>query len=200
MVLAATAVAAVSLVASGCGSEQVHRPVAADQPCQAPDMEFASFAAARSGTHATYGLALRNLSGHACTTIGYPTIQFVRDSGSDSGGGMLNLPPIANTTPRLVHLAAGGLVSFRVQVSTSDFCGCRGRCDQTFDSLSVTLPDTTAAEIWPFPHSELACPPAYESPLERGTAAFPHMAAPQVINASVAARGGPGASDSRRAV
>ena len=121
--------------------------------------------------HGELGFALRNTSSQACSTIGYPGIQFLDRSGSP-------LPTIPTHTtqdffgsvPRApLTVAPGATVSFRLGVThgAASPAGCT-----TAYGLQVIPPDDTASLRTTILNGAYECQTATVSPVARGTSAF----------------------------
>jgi hypothetical protein len=140
--------------------------------CLTSDLTFISLGGSGATGHALLAFGLRNHSGHACTTGGYPGVLFL----DAAGRGLPTVPDhttddfFGETQLRELSVAAGGLVSFRLgvsDVSTSDSdSGC-----VSVHGLQVIAPNTTASVS--IRREFQACSATVSvSPLQAGTAAL----------------------------
>ena len=95
-----------------------------------------------------YNLKFTNLSGHACTLLGYPGVAAV-----DLDGRQLGSAASRNhhTPARLVRLASGGTVSAVLQITEArnfPSANCR---PVTAAGLRVYPPNQTTSKLIPFP-------------------------------------------------
>jgi uncharacterized protein DUF4232 len=121
--------------------------------------------------HGELGFALKNTGSSACTTVGYPGIQFLANDGSalattpqhttDDFFGHLPLAPLT--------LQPGQTASFRLGVSHGG--GSSTPCS-TADGLQVIAPNDTATLKVQIPNGASECGTATVSPLQPGTSAF----------------------------
>lgn len=140
-------------------------------PCRAADLSLSYLGGLGATGHGELGFALRNTGTVACTTFGYPGIQFLDKDGGD-------LPTIpAHTTqdffgsiPELqLTVAPGATVSFRLGVThgAASSSGC-----VTAFGLQVIPPNDTATLRTTIPSGAYECQTATVSPLAAGTTAF----------------------------
>jgi hypothetical protein len=147
-------------------------PVAGAPACRAADLALSFLGQQGATGHGELGFALRNTSGHTCTTVGYPGVLFL-----DRGGGTLPTVPIHTTNDffgatRLATLsvAPGGTVSFRLGVThgISSPAGC-----STAYGLQAIPPNDTATLRTSIPGGAYQCRTATVSPLQPGNSAYP---------------------------
>jgi hypothetical protein len=147
---------------------------ASDTPpmCLTSDLTLVSLGGSVATGHTSVAFGLRNHSGHACMTGGYPGVLFLDTAGQ-------GLPTVADHTTddffgetqlRELTIATGGLVSFRLgvsDVSTSDSdSGC-----VSVHGLQVIAPNNTASVA--ISRTFEACGATVSvSPLQAGTAAL----------------------------
>ncbi len=119
--------------------------------------------------HGELGFALRNTGDSACSTVGYPGVQFL-----DLHGAALPTTPTHTTADFFGHtrlqaltLAAGQSASFRLGVTHG-----AGSCT-TASALRVIAPNDTATLTVAIPDGAAECATATVSPLVAGTAAYP---------------------------
>jgi len=95
-----------------------------------------------------YNLKFTNLSGHACTLLGYPGVSAV-----DLGGRQLGSAASRNhhTPARLVRLASGGTASAVLQITEARNFPSRSCRPVTAAGLRVYPPNQTASKVIPFP-------------------------------------------------
>jgi hypothetical protein len=95
-----------------------------------------------------YKLEFTNLSGHACTLLGYPGVSAV-----DLRGGQLGSAASRNrhTPARLVTLARGGTASAALQITEARNFPSRSCRPVTAAGLRVYPPNQTASKVIPFP-------------------------------------------------
>lgn len=145
---------------------------ATPQLCRASDLSGAFLGGQAATGHGLLGFALRNVSGHTCTTFGYPGIQFLTQSGQplktipthttqDFFGSLPELP---------LTVAPGTIVSFRLGVThgAASTLGCT-----TAYALQVIPPNDTSTLRITFPDGAYECQTATVSPMQRGTSAYP---------------------------
>ncbi|HLY50290.1 MAG TPA: DUF4232 domain-containing protein [Solirubrobacteraceae bacterium] len=140
--------------------------------CRAADLT-ASYLGGQAATgHGLLGFALQNVSGHTCTTFGYPGIQFLSQSAEP-------LPTVPNHTTtdffgslpeRMLSVAPGATVSFRLGVThgAASTAGCT-----TAYLLQVIPPNDTATLRIALPGGAYECQTATVSPMQPGTSAYP---------------------------
>jgi Protein of unknown function (DUF4232) len=121
--------------------------------------------------HGELGFALRN-TGPACTTGGYPGIQFL-----DRAGGALATTPTHTTDDffghlplRVLALAPGQSVSFRLGVSHG--AGATSAGCTTAYGLQVIAPNDTATMRVQIPAGASECGAATVSPVQPGDSAY----------------------------
>src|SRR5947209_5793375 len=113
-------------------SAQVSTTPVGPPPCRAADLSLSFLGGQGAAGHGELGFALRNTGNVACTTIGYPGIEFL-----DKGGGDLPTIP-AHTTQDFfgsvpkqpLTVAPGATVSFRLGL-THGAASTRG-CNTAF--------------------------------------------------------------------
>jgi hypothetical protein len=140
--------------------------------CRASELS-ASYLGGQAATgHGLLGFALRNESGHTCSTYGYPGIQFLTQNGQ-----ALPTVPTHTTTDFFGSLpkppltvAPGGTVSFRLGV-THGAASPTG-CDTAY-ALQVIPPNDTATLRIQIPGGAYECQTVTVSPVQRGTSAYP---------------------------
>jgi hypothetical protein len=138
-------------------------------PCAASGLALSFLGQQGATGHGDLGFALRNTGNGACSTIGYPGIQFL-----DRSGGQLPTTP-AHTTKdffgttrlRALTVAPGGSVSFRLGVSHI------GSSCTTAYALQVIAPNDTATLRTPLREGAAECGTATVSPLQPGESAYP---------------------------
>jgi hypothetical protein len=140
-------------------------------PCRAADLSLSFLGGQGATGHGELGFSLRNTGNVACTTIGYPGIQFL-----DKGGGDLPTTPDHTTqdffgsVPKLpLTVVPGATVSFRLGVThgAASTTGCA-----TAYGLQVIPPNDTATLRTTIPNGEYECQTATVSPLAPGTSAY----------------------------
>jgi hypothetical protein len=121
--------------------------------------------------HGELGFALRNTGTEACSTIGYPGVQFL-----DQDGGALPTIPAHTTKDYFgsisklpLTVAPGATVSFRLGV-THGAAGATG-CTTAY-GLQVIAPNDTATLDASIPNGAYECQTATVSPLAPGTSAY----------------------------
>lgn len=140
-------------------------------PCRAADLRLSYLGGQGATGHGELGFELRNTGTHACSTIGFPGVQFL-----DRAGGALPTIPTHTTqdffgsvpkTP--LTLAPGVAASFRLGVThgAASPVGCT-----TAYGLQVIPPNDTASLRTAIPNGAYECRTATVSPLARGTSAF----------------------------
>lgn len=141
-------------------------------PCRAADLSLSYLGGQGATGHGELGFALRNTSGHSCTTIGYPGIQFL-----DQAGAALPTIPTHTTqdffgaVPKLLlTVAPGATVSFRLGVThgMTSTAGCA-----TAHGIQVIPPNDTATLRTAIANGgAYECQTATVSPLAEGTSAY----------------------------
>jgi hypothetical protein len=121
--------------------------------------------------HGELGFALKNTGSGACSTGGYPGIQFLADDGS-----ALATTPQHTTDDFFGHLPLqkltlqpGQTASFRLGVSHGG--GSSAACS-TADGLQVIAPNDTATLKVQIPNGASECGATTVSPLQPGTSAY----------------------------
>ena len=140
-------------------------------PCTARDLA-ASFLGGQGATgHGELGFALRNTGSTACSTVGYPGVQFL-----DQAGATLPTQPTHTTSDFFGNLplkslvvAPGQSVSFRLGVThgAASEAGCT-----TAYGLQVIAPNDTATLTTSIPNGAYECQTATVSPLQPGDTAY----------------------------
>jgi len=97
--------------------------------------------------HTAYQLELSNISGHACTLEGYPSVSAVR-----SGGGQLGSAAARDSSDpkRLVTLARGGTAHVFLLTTDVAFFSSSACHPTTAFGLKVYPPNDTSAQVVPF--------------------------------------------------
>jgi hypothetical protein len=140
-------------------------------PCRAADLALSYLGGLGATGHGELGFALRNTGDQACTTIGFPGVQFL-----DRAGGAL--PTIATRTTQdfvgsvpktLLTLEPGATASFRLGV-THGAASTVG-CTMAY-GLQVIPPNDTVSLRTAIPNGAYECRTATVSPLAKGTSAF----------------------------
>jgi Domain of unknown function (DUF4232) len=170
----ATTGAASSGSATHASSATTSRPTTAAGPVQCGAAGLAlSFLGGQGATgHGELGFALRNTSGHSCTTIGYPGILFLDQAGAP----LLTIPThtthdfFGSTAVSALTVAPGQTVSFRLGVThgIASPAGCT-----TAYGLQVIPPNDTATLRTTIPGGAYECRTASVSPVRPGLSAFP---------------------------
>jgi hypothetical protein len=148
-------------------------PPSAPPPCRAADLSLAFLGGRGATGHGELGFALRNTSNHTCSTVGYPGIQFLAQSGSalptsprhTTADFFGSVPKVALT------VAPGATVSFRLGVThgMTSTAGCT-----TAYGLQVIPPNDTATLRTTITNGgAYECQTATVSPLANGTTAYP---------------------------
>jgi len=153
---------------AGAGAASVGRP---SQQCAATSLTLSYLGGQGATGHGLLGFALHN-TGSACSTGGYPGIQFLGQSGA-----ALPTTPQHTTDDFFGHLplqeltvAPGQTVSFRLGVSHGG--GSDTGC-QTAYGLQVIAPNDTATMHVAIPGGASECGPTTVSPVQPGTSAYP---------------------------
>jgi hypothetical protein len=141
------------------------------QPCRAAGLALAFLGGQGATGHGELGFALRN-SGSACSTVGYPGVQFL-----DQRGGPLPTTPDHATDDffgslplRQLAVAPGQSVSFRLGVSHGD--GSSAGCTTAY-GLQVIAPNDTATLRVQIPGGASECGVTTVSPVQPGDSAYP---------------------------
>jgi hypothetical protein len=141
------------------------------QQCRASGLALSFLGGQGATGHGLLGFALRN-TGTACSTGGYPGIQFL-----DQAGGPLPTTPLHTTSDFFGHLplqaislAPGQTASFRLGTSHGD--GSSSGC-QTAYGLQVIAPNDTATMRVQLPNGASECGATTVSPLQSGNTAYP---------------------------
>lgn len=152
----------------GSGGAGVGGP---SQQCRASGLALSFLGGQGATGHGLLGFALRN-TGTACSTGGYPGIQFL-----DQAGGPLPTTPTHTTSDFFGHLplqaislASGQTASFRLGTSHGD--GSSSGC-QTAYGLQVIAPNDTATMRVQLPNGASECGATTVSPLQSGNTAYP---------------------------
>lgn len=144
---------------------------AAIPPCRAAGLSLVFLGGEGAAGHGELGFELRNTSSQACTTIGYPGIQFL-----DQSGGALPTVPTHTTEDFFgsvsklpLTIAPGATASFRLGVThgAASPVGCA-----TAYGLQVIPPNDTATLRISIPSGAYECQTATVSPLAKGTSAY----------------------------
>jgi len=142
----------------------------ADQ-CKAAGLALSYLGGQGATGHGELGFTLKNTGSIACSTGGYPGIQFLSQDGSavpttpqhttDDFFGHLPLQPLT--------LQPGQTASFRLGVSHGS--GSSAACS-TADALQVIAPNDTATLKVQIANGASECGPTTVSPLQPGTSAY----------------------------
>ncbi|MGH2889531.1 MAG: DUF4232 domain-containing protein, partial [Solirubrobacteraceae bacterium] len=143
----------------------------ATPPCRASGLALSFLGGQGATGHGELGFALRNTGSSACSTVGYPGIQFL-----DRSGNALTTTPKHTTSDffgqlplRTLTVAAGGTVSFRLGVSHG---GEPAALCQTAYGLQVIPPNDTATLRVSIPQGATECGATTVSPLQPGDSAY----------------------------
>lgn len=148
------------------------RQQAGVQACSAGELTLSYLGGQAATGHGLLGFALRNTSGSACRSYGYPGVLFL-----GSGGTPLPTLPTHTTedyfgavreTP--VLLAPGQSASFRLGVSHGSAGGAP--CTTAY-GLQVIPPNDTATLRVRIPAGAYECRSVTVTPLQDGTSAYP---------------------------
>jgi hypothetical protein len=140
-------------------------------PCRAASLSLSFLGGQGATGHGELGFALRNTGNVACSTIGYPGVQFL-----DQDGRALPTAPDHTTqdffgsVPKLpLTIAPGSIASFRLGVThgAASPVGCT-----TAYGLQVIPPNDTATLRITIPNGAYECRTATVSPLAAGSAAY----------------------------
>jgi hypothetical protein len=152
----------------GAGGASVGGP---SQQCQAASLTLSYLGGQGATGHGLLGFALHNTGG-ACSTGGYPGIQFLNRSGS-----ALPTTPQHTTDDFFGHLPLqeltvepGQSVSFRLGVSHGG--GSDATCLTAY-GLQVIAPNDTATMRVSIPGGASECGPTTVSPVQPGSSAYP---------------------------
>ncbi|HEX4009758.1 MAG TPA: DUF4232 domain-containing protein [Solirubrobacteraceae bacterium] len=152
----------------GTGAASVGGPA---QQCQASSLTLSYLGGQGATGHGLLGFAIHN-TGSACSTGGYPGIQFLSQSGS-----ALATTPQHTTDDFFGHLPLreltvdpGQSVSFRLGVSHGG--GSDANCLTAY-GLQVIAPNDTATMRVSIPGGASECGPTTVSPVQPGTSAYP---------------------------
>jgi hypothetical protein len=139
--------------------------------CKAADLALSYLGGQGATGHGELGFALKNTGSSACSTGGYPGIQFLSQAGAalpttpqhttDDFFGHLPLAPLT--------LQPGQTASFRLGVSHGG--GTSSGCS-TASGLQVIAPNDTATMKVQIANGASECGTATVSPLQPGTSAF----------------------------
>jgi len=139
--------------------------------CTAADLTLSYLGGQGATGHGELGFALKNTGSAACTTGGYPGIQFLSGSGA-----ALPTTPQHTTDDFFGHLALqrvtlqpGQTASFRLGVSHGG--GSSAGCS-TADGLQVIAPNDTATLKVQIPNGASECGTTTVSPVQPGTSAY----------------------------
>jgi hypothetical protein len=139
--------------------------------CRAAGLTLSYLGGQGATGHGELGFALHN-TGSACSTGGYPGIQFLNQS-----GGPLPTTPQHTTDDFFGHVplavisvAAGESVSFRLGVSHGG--GSSSGCVTAY-GLQVIAPNDTATMSVKIPNGASECGATTVSPVAPGTSAYP---------------------------
>ena len=143
----------------------------ASNQCKAAGLALSYLGGQGATGHGELGFALKNTGSGACSTGGYPGIQFLASDGSaltttpqhttDDFFGHLPLAPLT--------LQPGQTASFRLGVSHGG--GSSAACS-TADGLQVIAPNDTATLKAQIPNGASECGTTTVSPLQPGTSAY----------------------------
>ncbi len=156
---------------STAGSDGAASVGGPSQQCRAAGLALSFLGGQGATGHGLLGFALRN-TGSACSTGGYPGIQFL-----DRAGGPLPTTPSHTTDDFFGHLplrpltvAPGESVSFRLGVSHGG--GSSSGCVTAY-GLQVIAPNDTATLRVQIPNGASECGATTVSPLQPGESAYP---------------------------
>ncbi|MGH2858258.1 MAG: DUF4232 domain-containing protein [Solirubrobacteraceae bacterium] len=140
-------------------------------PCRASGLSLSFLGGQGATGHGELGFALRNTGSSACSTVGYPGIQFL-----DGSGNALTTTPRHTTSDffgqlplRTLTVAVGGTVSFRLGVSHGG--GSAALC-QSAHGLQVIPPNDTATLRVTIPQGATECGATTVSPMQPGDSAY----------------------------
>jgi hypothetical protein len=143
--------------------------------CRAAGLALSFLGQQGATGHGELGFALKNVSGHSCTTIGYPGILFL-----DKSGAALPTRPIrvihdlAGSTPlHGLTVAPGATVSFRLFVTHFGPSGSSAGCATAYGLQVIPPNDTATLRVAIGDGGAGECQTATVTPLIRGTSAYP---------------------------
>jgi hypothetical protein len=143
----------------------------ASNQCTAAELALSYLGGQGATGHGELGFALKNTGSGACSTGGYPGIQFLANDGS-----ALATTPQHTTDDFFGHLPLqkltlqpGQTASFRLGVSHGG--GSSAACN-TADGLQVIAPNDTATLKVQIPNGASECGATTVSPLQPGTSAY----------------------------
>jgi Protein of unknown function (DUF4232) len=141
-------------------------------PCRAAGLALSFLGQQGATGHGELGFALRNTGASDCSTIGYPGVQFL-----DQSGGSLPTTPshttndfFGHTAVRALTVGPGQSVSFRLGVTHG--AGSSAGCTTAY-ALQAIAPNDTATLRVQIPGGASECATATVSPLLRGDSAYP---------------------------
>jgi hypothetical protein len=141
-------------------------------PCTASDLKLSFLGQQGATNHGELGFAVQNIGDTPCSTIGYPGIQFLGQSGA-----ALPTVPEHTTSDFFGHvplepltIAPGRSASFRLGV-THGAAGPAG-CVTAY-GIRVIAPNDTATMMLTFPSGAYECRTATVSPMATGDSAYP---------------------------
>ncbi len=139
--------------------------------CTAADLALSYLGGQGATGHGELGFALKNIGSSACSTGGYPGIQFL-----DANGSPLPTTPqhttddfVGHTTLQQITLQPGQTASFRLGVSHGG--GSSAGCS-TAAALQVIAPNDTATMKVTIPNGASECGTTTVSPMQPGTSAY----------------------------
>jgi len=141
-------------------------------PCQAAGLAVSFLGQQGATGHGELGFALRNTGASSCSTIGYPGVEFL----DQSGGGLPTTPShttndfFGRTSERGLTVAPGQSVSFRLGVTHG--AGSSAGCTTAY-GVQVIAPNDTATLSVQIPGGASECATTTVSPLLRGDSAYP---------------------------
>ena len=157
---------------SGTGGGGLPATPAGGRACVASGLALSFLGQQGATGHGELGFALRNTGEGACSTVGYPGVQFL-----GGGGAALPTTPTHTTSDFFGHtalhaltIAPGQTVSFRLGVTHGE--GSRAGCT-TASALQVIAPNDTATLTTPIPGGAAECATVTVSPLQVGASAYP---------------------------
>lgn len=140
--------------------------------CRAGDLS-GSFLGGQAATgHGLLGFALRNQSAHACTSFGYPGVEFLDKSGQP----LTTLPThttddFFGSLPKTeLTVAPGATISFRLGVTHG--AGASSGCTTAY-GLQVIPPNDTSTLRIGLPNGAYECQTTTVSPVQPGESAYP---------------------------
>jgi hypothetical protein len=122
--------------------------------------------------HGELGFALRNTAGSACSTIGYPGVQFLDRAGADLPTSPTHATSdvFGHTRLRALTVGPGQIVSFRLSVTHGE--GSSSGCTTAY-GLRVIAPNDTATLSVAIAQGAAECATTTVSPLVAGDSAYP---------------------------